>query len=65
MATGPQPGSLVSQPSVSTENETRIAIIDDHAIVREGLARLIHHEMELAVCGLFEGSDRRDRSERN
>jgi DNA-binding NarL/FixJ family response regulator len=57
MTTGPQSGSFVSQqPSVSTENETRIAIIDDHAIVREGLARLIHDGMELAVCGLFEGS---------
>ena len=56
MATGPQTGTLVTQPSLSPENETRIAIIDDHAIVREGLARLIRHDMELAVCGLFEGS---------
>ena len=33
-----------------------IILADDHSIVREGLARLIHHEMALAVCGLFEGS---------
>ena len=57
MTTGPQTGTQVSQPSLSTENKTRIAIIDDHAIVREGLARLIHREMELAVCGFFEGSE--------
>jgi DNA-binding NarL/FixJ family response regulator len=56
MATGPQTGTLVTQPSLSPQNETRIAIIDDHAIVREGLARLIRHDIELAVCGLFEGS---------
>ena len=56
MATGPHTGTLANQPFLSAEKETRIAIIDDHAIVREGLARLIRHEMELAVCGLFEGS---------
>jgi DNA-binding NarL/FixJ family response regulator len=56
MAIGAQTGMLANQPTLSTENETRIAIIDDHSIVREGLARLIHHEMALAVCGLFEGS---------
>ena len=57
MTTGPQTGTQVSQPSLSNANKTRIAIIDDHAIVREGLARLIHHEMELAVCGFFQGSE--------
>src|SRR5215510_1792170 len=56
MSTMPRTGTLISQPSPSAQNETRIAIIDDHAIVREGLARLIRHEMQLAVCGLFEGS---------
>ena len=56
MATGPHAGTLANQQFLSTEKETRIAIIDDHAIVREGLARLIRHEMELVVCGLFEGS---------
>ena len=56
MATEPHTGTLVTQPSPPTGNETRIAIIDDHAIVREGLARLIRHEMALAVCGLFKGS---------
>ena len=57
MATADQTGSCASSPSLSSEKGTRIAIIDDHAIVREGLARLIRQEMELAVCGLFEGSE--------
>jgi DNA-binding NarL/FixJ family response regulator len=56
MATETQTGTLVHQPRLSTEKESRIAIIDDHSIVREGLARLIHDEMALSVCGLFEGS---------
>ena len=56
MSTDMQAGTLVNQPSLSIPKEMRIAIIDDHAIVREGLERLIHHEMELAICGLFEGS---------
>ena len=33
----------------------RIFIVDDHAIVRQGLSQLIGHEPDLAVCG--EGDD--------
>ncbi len=32
-------------------NKTKILIIDDHPIVRQGLARLIEHEDDLEVCG--------------
>ena len=36
------------------ENKTRILIVDDHPIVRQGLAELINHENDLTVCGQAE-----------
>ena len=36
------------------ENITRIIIVDDHPIVREGLTKLIEQEDDLAVCGQAE-----------
>jgi len=44
------------QTSAETENETRILIVDDHPIVRQGLAELINHESDLVVCGQAEDS---------
>ncbi len=38
------------------ENRTRILIVDDHPIVRQGLAELINHEGDLVVCGQAEDS---------
>ncbi|MHC4646932.1 MAG: response regulator [Planctomycetota bacterium] len=35
----------------SGKNKTRILIVDDHPIVRQGLAELINSEEELVVCG--------------
>jgi DNA-binding NarL/FixJ family response regulator len=35
-------------------NKTKILIVDDHPIVRQGLAELINHEKDLAVCGQAE-----------
>ncbi|MDQ6630456.1 MAG: response regulator transcription factor [Verrucomicrobiota bacterium] len=32
----------------------RILIVDDHPIMREGLAQMIHHEPDLMICGQFE-----------
>lgn len=32
------------------QNETRILVVDDHAIVREGLALLINQKPDLSVC---------------
>jgi len=33
------------------KSKTKIVIVDDHPIVRQGLAELINHEQELTVCG--------------
>lgn len=35
----------------SKKNRTRILIVDDHPIVRHGLALLINQEADLSVCG--------------
>src|SRR5215472_16343514 len=37
-----------SQPK---DNRTRILLVDDHAVVRYGIAQLINRERDLAVCG--------------
>jgi len=44
------------QPDKTAENKTKILIVDDHPIVRRGLAELINHENDLAVCGHAEDS---------
>ncbi|MBM3875723.1 MAG: response regulator transcription factor [Verrucomicrobia bacterium] len=35
----------------------RILVVDDHPIMREGLAQLINHEPDLSVCGEAESSE--------
>ncbi|MFA5422462.1 MAG: response regulator transcription factor [Phycisphaerae bacterium] len=42
------------QPS---KNKSRILIVDDHAIVREGLSLLINQEKDLEVCATAENAD--------
>jgi DNA-binding NarL/FixJ family response regulator len=42
------------QADKTDENKTNILIVDDHPIVRQGLAELINHEEDLAVCGQAE-----------
>lgn len=44
------------QSEAKSENKTRILIVDDHPIVRQGLAELINHESDLLVCGQAEDS---------
>ena len=39
------------QQAKTSLNKIKILIIDDHPIVRQGLARLIEHENDLEVCG--------------
>ncbi|MHC4259372.1 MAG: response regulator [Planctomycetota bacterium] len=39
------------------DNKTRILVVDDHAIVREGLTLLINQEPDLAVCAKAENAD--------
>jgi DNA-binding NarL/FixJ family response regulator len=36
------------------KGKTKILIVDDHPIVRQGLAELINHEQDLIVCGQAE-----------
>jgi len=38
----------------TSENKTKILIVDDHPIVRQGLAELINHETDIMVCGQAE-----------
>ncbi len=40
-----------------TQDKTRILIVDDHAIVREGLTLLINQEPDLVVCAEAEDAD--------
>ena len=42
--------------SVSTENLVRLLIIDDHAMFREGLIRMLEREQDLKVVGEFASS---------
>ncbi len=44
------------QSEQTPENKTRILIVDDHPIVRQGLAELVNHEDDLVVCGQAEDS---------
>ncbi|MHC4564973.1 MAG: response regulator [Planctomycetota bacterium] len=44
------------QTEAEIENKTRILIVDDHPIVRQGLAELVNHESDLVVCGQAEDS---------
>ncbi len=38
----------------SRKTKYKIMIVDDHPIMREGLAQLINHEKDLGICGQFE-----------
>ena len=42
---------MISSQDTQCENKTRILIVDDHAVVRQGLTTLISQEPDLAVCG--------------
>jgi DNA-binding NarL/FixJ family response regulator len=39
------------------KSKTKILIVDDHPIVRQGLAQLINQEDDLVVCGQAEGAN--------
>ncbi|MBN1796841.1 MAG: response regulator transcription factor [Sedimentisphaerales bacterium] len=49
-------GSVVKQ-NEKTKNKKRILIVDDHAVVREGLKLLIEQQNDLEVCALAEDSE--------
>ena len=42
------------------ENKKKIILVDDHPIVRQGLADLINHEKDFVVCGQAEDAGRLD-----
>ena len=42
------------QSDQTPDNKIRILIVDDHPIVRRGLAELVNHEDDFAVCGQAE-----------
>ncbi len=44
------------QSNQTLKDEARILIVDDHPIVRQGLAELVNHEDDLGVCGQAEDS---------
>jgi DNA-binding NarL/FixJ family response regulator len=45
-----------SDPSVAAARKYRIFLVDDHPLVREGLANLINGQHDLIVCGQAEDS---------
>ncbi len=46
--------ALNKKSNKAGDNKIRILIVDDHPIVRQGLAELINHEDDLTVCGQAE-----------
>jgi DNA-binding NarL/FixJ family response regulator len=40
----------------ATATKTRVLLVDDHPMVRQGLARLINDEADMTVCGEAEGA---------
>ena len=42
------------QPEDRPQRKRRIFLVDDHPMVREGLANLINQQTDLAVCGQAE-----------
>jgi DNA-binding NarL/FixJ family response regulator len=45
-----------SNPSAAASRKRRIFLVDDHPLVREGLANLINEQNDLVVCGEAEDS---------
>ena len=43
---------------VSAVKKAKVLLVDDHPIVRQGLAQLINQEPDLAVCGHAEDGAR-------
>src|SRR5215217_6859363 len=45
-----------SNPSANAGRKNRVFLVDDHPLVREGLANLINEQTDLIVCGEAEDS---------
>lgn len=48
----------MKKPRSTSKARKQILIVDDHPIMREGLAQLINHELDLTVCGEAETAER-------
>lgn len=48
---------VARKQAVAVKQKNRIFIVDDHPIVRKGLAQLIDQEADLAVCGEAEDAE--------
>src|SRR6202162_3664580 len=48
--------AMNSQPSGTVARKSRVLVVDDHPLVREGLANLINAQHHLMVCGEAEDS---------
>ena len=40
-----------AKPNPVKDNRTRILLVDDHAVVRFGIAQLINRQSDMVVCG--------------
>jgi DNA-binding NarL/FixJ family response regulator len=40
-----------AKPNPAKDNRTRVLLVDDHAVVRFGIAQLINRQPDLVVCG--------------
>ena len=55
--------TLKRQPSTTKgtmsakKNPTRVLIVDDHPLLRQGIAQLINHEKDMMVCGEAENAN--------
>ena len=47
-----------AKPNQTKEAQTRILLVDDHAVVRYGMAQLINRQPDLMVCGEEEDASR-------
>jgi DNA-binding NarL/FixJ family response regulator len=43
--------SIAPPPAPELSRKRRVFLVEDHAVVRDGLTRLINHEHDLEVCG--------------
>ena len=48
---------ISKQPAAPTADKKRILIVDDHPMMRQGLAQLINNEPDLEVSGEAESAE--------